>query len=48
MVFSKRTAGVDVGVVEDTVRVLRKAGVLSERGMQAEEMVDGKRGAQAP
>ncbi|KAG9233930.1 uracil-DNA glycosylase-like protein [Amylocarpus encephaloides] len=36
--FTRGVRGVDVGVVEKTVGILMKAGVLSEKGMKAEEM----------
>lgn len=42
--FPSRTEGVDVGVVEKTVGVLRKAGVLvSGKGMEASPMVATQR-----
>ena len=37
--FTTRTKGVDVTVIEKTVTVLKKSGVLGENGMQAAEMV---------
>lgn len=46
--FATSTRGVDVGVIQSTVKTLRKAGVLGEKGMEAEGMIDGQRGAQAP
>jgi len=46
--FAKSTKGVDVKVIEKTVEVLRKAGVIGEGGMKAEEMIETVREAQAP
>ena len=37
--FTKRTKGVDLGVIKKTVDILKKAGVLNEKGMTAETMV---------
>ncbi|KAK0101349.1 hypothetical protein ONS95_006524 [Cadophora gregata] len=37
--FTKRTKGVDLGVIRKTVETLKKAGVLNEKGMTAETMV---------
>ncbi|PVH84687.1 uracil-DNA glycosylase-like protein, partial [Cadophora sp. DSE1049] len=37
--FTKRTKGVDLGVIRKTVEILKKAGVLNEKGMTAETMV---------
>ena len=41
--FAKSTKGVDVKVIEKTVDVLRKAGVVEEGGMKAEEMIGSLR-----
>jgi ABC-type nitrate/sulfonate/bicarbonate transport system substrate-binding protein len=41
--FAKSTKGVDVKVIEKTVDVLRKAGVLGEGGMKAEDMIGSLR-----
>lgn len=42
--FPARTEGVDLGIVEKTVRVLRKAGVLTEgKGLAPETMIAKKR-----
>jgi ABC-type nitrate/sulfonate/bicarbonate transport system substrate-binding protein len=46
--FASRTKGVNVSVVEKTVEVLKKAGVLGEQGMHAEEMIGKHSGAQLP
>jgi hypothetical protein len=46
--FASNTKGVDVGVIQKTVDVLRKAGVLGEKGMKPEEMIASERGAQVP
>jgi len=46
--FATEARGVDVGVVESTVGVLRKAGVLGEKGMQAKDMIAKGLGAQLP
>lgn len=46
--FSTRTRGVDLEVVRKTVDVLRKAGVLSESGLQAQEMLGQQSAAQRP
>jgi len=46
--FAKSTKGVYVGVIQKTMDVLRKAGVLGEGGMKAEEMIANKKGAQVP
>lgn len=41
--FTKQTKGVDLKVVEDTVGTLQKAGVLSETGLKASEMITHRR-----
>lgn len=47
--FANKTKGVDVSVVEKTVSVLGKAGVLVEgKGLSAAEMIGGQKGAQVP
>jgi hypothetical protein len=46
--FAPKTKGVDVGVVEKTVEVLKKAGVLGESGMKPEVMIGKQLGAQLP
>jgi ABC-type nitrate/sulfonate/bicarbonate transport system substrate-binding protein len=46
--FASNVRGVDLGVIQKTVDVLRKAGVLGEDGMQAQEMIGGQFGAQRP
>lgn len=46
--FANSTKGVDVGVIQKTVDVLRKAGVLGEKGMTPEEMIASQKGAQLP
>ena len=46
--FSTRTNGVDVAVIEKTVDVLKKAGVLGEKGMKPHDMIASQKGAQAP
>jgi hypothetical protein len=46
--FATTTKGVDVAVVEKTVEVLKKAGVLDESGMKPEIMISRHFGAQLP
>lgn len=46
--FASNVRGVDLGVIQKTVEVLRKAGVLGEEGMRAEGMIGGQFGAQRP
>jgi len=46
--FASKSKGVNVKVIEKTVDVLRKAGVLSKEGLQAEEMIGRQLGAQSP
>lgn len=46
--FSSEVKGVDMKVIEGTVDVLRKAGVLGDDGMEATQMVASQRGAQFP
>jgi ABC-type nitrate/sulfonate/bicarbonate transport system substrate-binding protein len=41
--FAKSTKGVDVEVIQKTVDILRKAGVIGEGGMKAEEMIGSQR-----
>jgi hypothetical protein len=38
--FSSQVKGVDVKVIENTVNVLKKAGVLGNDGMKAQQMID--------
>jgi hypothetical protein len=44
--FSTEVKGVDLKVIENTVDVLKKAGVLGDDGMKATQMLAGQRGAQ--
>jgi hypothetical protein len=46
--FASRTEGVNFSVVEKTVEVLKKAGVLGDDGMHPEEMIGRNSGAQQP
>jgi hypothetical protein len=46
--FASNVRGVDLGDVQKTVDVLRKAGVLGEKSMPAEQMIGGEFGAQRP
>ena len=46
--FASRTEGVNISVVEKTVEVLKKAGVLGDDAMHAEEMIGKHSGAQLP
>ena len=46
--FSAKTKGVDVGVIQKTVDVLKKAGVLGEEGMKPEVMIASQRSTQVP
>lgn len=46
--FSTEVKGVDVKVIENTVDVLKKAGVLDGDGMKATEMIGSQRGSQFP
>ena len=46
--FASRTEGVDVNVITKTVGVLKKAGVLEEKGMQPADMIGSQKGAQLP
>ena len=46
--FASRTEGVNISVIEKTIDVLKKAGVLADTGMQAEEMIGKHSGAQLP
>lgn len=42
--FTRKTKGVDVGVIKKTVDTLKKAGVLGEEGMKPELMITSQRG----
>lgn len=46
--FASRTEGVNISVVEKTVEVLKKAGVVGNNGLHAEEMIGKHSGAQLP
>lgn len=46
--FSIKTKGVDVAVIQKTVDILKKAGVLGEKGLSPQAMIASQRGAQAP
>jgi len=46
--FAGKTKGVDVKVVEKTVEVLKKAGVLKDSGMKPEVMIETQLGAKLP
>jgi ABC-type nitrate/sulfonate/bicarbonate transport system substrate-binding protein len=46
--FASRAEGVNISVVEKTIDVLKKAGVLGDAGMHAEEMIGKHSGAQLP
>jgi hypothetical protein len=46
--FATKVKGVDVKVIESTVDVLKKAGVLGDEGMKATQMIGRQRGAQFP
>ena len=46
--FSTEVKGVDLKVIENTVDVLKKAGVLGDDGMKATQMIACQRGAQVP
>ena len=46
--FASEVKGVDVKVIENTVDVLQKAGVLGADGMKATQMIASQRGAQFP
>ena len=41
--FAKSTKGVDIKVIEKTVDILRKAGVVGESAMNAEDMIGSLR-----
>ncbi|PBP25219.1 hypothetical protein BUE80_DR003660 [Diplocarpon rosae] len=41
--FTKQTKGVDLGVVKKTVDILKKAGVLGDKGMKPEAMITNER-----
>ncbi|KAI6711965.1 hypothetical protein PZA11_005201 [Diplocarpon coronariae] len=43
--FTKKTKGVDLGVVKKTMDILKKAGVLTENGMKPEAMITSQRAA---
>ncbi|KAJ5054819.1 uncharacterized protein L3040_001083 [Drepanopeziza brunnea f. sp. 'multigermtubi'] len=42
--FTKKTKGVDVGVIQKTVDTLKKAGVLGEKGMKPQVMIAIQKG----
>ncbi|EKD16801.1 hypothetical protein MBM_05270 [Drepanopeziza brunnea f. sp. 'multigermtubi' MB_m1] len=42
--FTKKTKGVDVGVIQKTVDILKKAGVLGEKGMKPQGMIAIQKG----
>lgn len=46
--FATQVKGVDVKVIESTVDILKKAGVLGDDGMKATQMIASQRGAQFP
>lgn len=46
--FSSDVKGVDLSVIQKTVEVLKKAGVIKDGGMQAEQMIGRQFGAQRP
>ena len=46
--FCRKVEGVDVVVIQKTVEILQKAGVLGENGMQAQEMIGIELNAQLP
>jgi hypothetical protein len=46
--FAEKTKGVDIAVIQKTVDILKKAGVLGESGMKPEAMTTNRRGAQLP
>jgi len=46
--FSDKTRGVDLKVVQNTVDVLKKAGVLTDKGLKASEMLGQQSAAQRP
>lgn len=46
--FATSTKGVDVAVVEKTVEILKKAGVVGESGIKPEAMIGKQLGAQLP
>lgn len=46
--FASKTEGVNISVVDKAVEVLKKAGVLGETGMHADEMIGEHSGAQSP
>jgi hypothetical protein len=46
--FASRTEGVNISVVEKTIEILKKAGVLGDSAMHAEEMIGKHSGAQLP
>jgi len=46
--FSTNVEGVDIGVVQGTIDVLKKADVLGEKGMTAQQMIASELAAQFP
>jgi hypothetical protein len=46
--FASEVKGVDLKVIENTVDILKKAGVLGDDGMNATQMIASQRGAQFP
>ncbi len=46
--FAKKTKGVNIGVIQKTVDILKKAGVLGEKAMKPEVMIASQKGAQVP
>ena len=46
--FATEVNSVDLKVIENTVGVLQKAGVLGDDGMRAAQMIASQRGAQFP
>ena len=46
--FATKTRGVDTNVVEKTVDILKKAGVLKDSGMKPASMIGTQSGAQLP
>lgn len=46
--FASNSKGVDIRVIQETVGVLKKAGVIEEGGVRAEEMIGKQFGAQRP
>lgn len=46
--FAEKTRGVDLKVIQKTVGILEKAGVLTDKGLKAEEMLGQQSAAQRP